>query len=156
MIQYAFWSSRRDLSFETHFVFSSKYIRGEKCASQYFRGEKFASKYFRGEKWEEKYVGNQNLENRKLKRKRKQKRKRGSLREGREAPPRRCPHPFRFCFRFRFNYRFFKFWCPKYLDANFPLRNVALTNKCNTAISWDTYCIPRLGVKLWDPRSFCN
>ena len=50
-----------------------------------------------------------NLKNRKLKRKRKQKRKRGSLREGREAPPRRCPHPFRFCFRFRFNFRFFKF-----------------------------------------------
>ena len=42
---------------------------------------------------------------RKLKRKRKQKRKRGSLREGREAPPRRCPHPLRFCFRFRFNLR---------------------------------------------------
>ena len=37
---------------------------------------------------------------RKLKRERKQKRKRGSLREGREAPPRRCPHPLRFCFRF--------------------------------------------------------
>ena len=52
---------------------------------------------------------NKNLKNRKLKRKRKQKRKRGSLREGREAPPRRCPHPFRFCFRFRFNFRFFKF-----------------------------------------------
>ena len=52
---------------------------------------------------------NQNLKNRKLKRKRKQKRKRGSLREVREAPPRRCPHPFRFCFRFRFNFRFFKF-----------------------------------------------
>ena len=55
------------------------------------------------------HFGNQNLKNRKLKRKRKQKRKRGSLREGREAPPRRCPHPFRFCFRFRFNFRFFKF-----------------------------------------------
>ena len=52
---------------------------------------------------------NKDLKNRKLKRKRKQKRKRGSLREGREAPPRRCPHPFRFCFRFRFNFRFFKF-----------------------------------------------
>ena len=52
---------------------------------------------------------NKNLKNRKLKRKRKQKRKRGSLREGREAPPRRCPHPFRFCFRFRFNFRFFNF-----------------------------------------------
>ena len=52
---------------------------------------------------------NKKLKNRKLKRKRKQKRKRGSLREGREAPPRRCPHPFRFCFRFRFNFRFFKF-----------------------------------------------
>ena len=50
-----------------------------------------------------------NLKKRKLKRKRKQKRKRGSLREGREAPPRRCPHLFRFCFRFRFNFRFFKF-----------------------------------------------
>ena len=50
-----------------------------------------------------------NLKNRKLKRKRKQKRKRGSLREGREAPPRRCPHPFRFCFRFRFNFRLFNF-----------------------------------------------
>ena len=49
------------------------------------------------------------LKNRKFKRKRKQKRKRGSLREGREAPPRRCPHPFRSCFRFRFNFRFFKF-----------------------------------------------
>ena len=46
---------------------------------------------------------------RKLKRKRQQKRKRGSLREGREAPLRRCPHPFRFCSRFRFNFRFFKF-----------------------------------------------
>mgnify|MGYP003324697078 CR=1 FL=1 len=42
---------------------------------------------------------------REFKRKRKQKRKRGSLREGREAPPRRCPHPLRFCFRFRFNLR---------------------------------------------------
>ena len=42
---------------------------------------------------------------RKLKRKRKQKRKRGSLREGREAPPRRCPPPLRFCFHFRFNLR---------------------------------------------------
>ena len=52
---------------------------------------------------------NKKLKNRKLKRKRKQKRKRGSLREGREAPPRRCPHPFRFCFRFRFNFRFFNF-----------------------------------------------
>ena len=52
---------------------------------------------------------NKNLKDRKLKRKRKQKRKRGSLREGREAPPRRCPHPFRFCFRSRFNCRFFKF-----------------------------------------------
>ena len=41
----------------------------------------------------------------KFKRKRKQKRKRGSLREGREAPPRRCPHPLRFCFRFRLNLR---------------------------------------------------
>ena len=53
---------------------------------------------------------NKNLKNRKLKRKRKQKRKRGSLREGREAPPRRCPHPFRFCFRFRLNFQFFKFF----------------------------------------------
>ena len=52
---------------------------------------------------------NKHLKNRKLKRKRKQKRKRGSLREGREAPPRRCPHPFRFCFRFRFNFWFFNF-----------------------------------------------
>ena len=51
---------------------------------------------------------NKKLKNRKLKRKRKQKRKRGSLREGREAPPRRCPHPIRFCFRFRFNFRIFK------------------------------------------------
>ena len=42
---------------------------------------------------------------RKLKRKRKQKRKQGSLREGREAPPRRCPPLLRFCFRFRFNSR---------------------------------------------------
>ena len=42
---------------------------------------------------------------RKLKRKRKQKRKQGSLREGREAPPRRCPPLLRFCFRFRFNLR---------------------------------------------------
>ena len=50
------------------------------------------------------------MKNRKLKRKRKQKRKRGSLREGREAPPRRCPHPFRFCFRFRFNFRFLNFY----------------------------------------------
>ena len=42
---------------------------------------------------------------RKLKRERKQKRNRGSLREGREAPLRRSPHPLRFCFRFRFNLR---------------------------------------------------
>ena len=42
---------------------------------------------------------------RKLKRKRQQKQKRGSLHEGREAPPRRCPPPFRFCCRFRFNLR---------------------------------------------------
>ena len=42
---------------------------------------------------------------RKFKRKRKQKRKRGSLREGREAPPRRCPPPLRFCFRFCLNLR---------------------------------------------------
>ena len=34
-----------------------------------------------------------------LQRTRKQKHKRGSLREGREAPPRRCPHLLRFCFR---------------------------------------------------------
>ena len=53
--------------------------------------------------------GNQNLKNRKVKRIRKQKRKRGSLREGCEAPPRRCPPRFRFCFRSRFNVRFFKF-----------------------------------------------
>ena len=56
------------------------------------------------------HFGNQNLKNRKLKRKRKQKRKRESLREGREAPPRRCPHPFRFCFRFRFNFGFSNFY----------------------------------------------
>ena len=38
----------------------------------------------------------------KLKRKQKRKRKQGNLHEGREAPPRRCLHPLRFCFRFRF------------------------------------------------------
>ena len=42
---------------------------------------------------------------RKLKRKRKRKRNRGNLRGGREAPPRRSLHPFRFWFRFRFNFR---------------------------------------------------
>ena len=53
-IQYAFSSSRRDLSFETHFVFSRKQC-SKKCfvpriswieirAQRYFRGQKFASK----------------------------------------------------------------------------------------------------------------
>ena len=42
---------------------------------------------------------------RKLKQKWNQKRKRGNLREGREAPPRRCLPPLRFWFRFRFDLR---------------------------------------------------
>ena len=73
-----------------------------------------------------------NLKNRKLKRKRKQKRKRGSLREGREAPPRRCPHPFRFCFRFRFHFRFFKFlFVYVYvLIFNRPVRDAWCCNRC--------------------------
>ena len=55
---------------------------------------------------------------REFKRKRKQKRKQGSLREGREAPPRRCPPLLRFCFRFRLNLRLI--WITKKI----PFRNL--------------------------------
>ena len=79
--------------------FSRSYPRGSLRSSRSITGRLNINTYT---------YQNKNLKNQKLKRKRKQKRKRGSLREGREAPPRRCPHPFRFCFRFRFNFRFFK------------------------------------------------
>ena len=63
---------------------------------------------------------NKNLKNRKLKRKRKEKRKRGSLREGREGPLRRCPHRFRFRFRFRFNLRFHFDFVSVFVFVSFP------------------------------------
>ena len=89
MIQYAFWSSWPDLSFELKLFFFRFFS---------FVVVEVVVNYFH-------YWFKVNVNNLKLKRRRKQKRKRGTCEGGAKRPPRRSLHPLRFCFRLRFNLR---------------------------------------------------
>ena len=75
--------------------------------------------------------------NRKLKRKRKQ--KRGNLREGREAPPRRCLHPF--CFRF---FSFFGFMYA--MLGTIPMLGT-ITGHRGTGTSWQNWSRVTMSLK---------